>query len=129
MQLVKFGTYRDPGNLSVCMTPSSSSIFHLIVPFPLTGDFSPDGPITPPGSPGSSGPIDSKWALLFEMHREAPLSTMIMNESESNGSSIGLRRSPCCGSCCDGHAKSIGLMISLLVLFAIRDGRRADARM
>lgn len=83
----------------------------------------------PPGSPGWSGSIDSKWALLFDMHREAPLSTVILNESESNDSSRGLRRSPPCVSCCDECAKSIGLTTGLLVLFAILDGRRAEARM
>jgi hypothetical protein len=50
----------------------SSSIFHLIVPLPLIGDFSPVSPRIPAGSLVSRGLMDSKYDLSFEILWEAP---------------------------------------------------------
>jgi hypothetical protein len=59
-------------SLIVCTIPLSSSIFHLIVPLPLIGDFSPVSPSIPAGSLVSGGSMDSKCDLSFEILQEAP---------------------------------------------------------
>jgi hypothetical protein len=74
----------------MCTAPSSSSIFHLSVPFPLIGDSSPVGPDILYKPFGSIGSRDSKFALQLEILREAPESIWIRKESESKIASWGL---------------------------------------